>query len=118
MNISHMIQAYIDLYHSMQMEFMLETILDIKNNKKKAKEDTVQHTRIKKWLQKVFGIYVYIISYIFICLIGMLSFMLTDLTIDVSPNHFTITISRCTQENPIVFCYLRISFLHMLINTK
>lgn len=35
------------------MEFMLETICDIKNNKKKPKEDTVQHTRIKKWLQKV-----------------------------------------------------------------
>lgn len=37
----------------LQMEFMLETICDIKNNKKKPKEDTVQHTRIKKWLQKV-----------------------------------------------------------------
>lgn len=35
------------------MEFMLDTICDIKNNKKKPKEDTVQHTRIKKWLQKV-----------------------------------------------------------------
>lgn len=35
------------------MEFMLETILDIKNNKKRPKEDTVQHVRIKKWLQKV-----------------------------------------------------------------
>lgn len=38
---------------SKRMEFMLETILDIKNNKKKAKEDTLQHTRIKKWLQKL-----------------------------------------------------------------
>ncbi|KAL8233344.1 hypothetical protein R6Q57_003122 [Mikania cordata] len=38
---------------SKRMEFMLETIFDIKNNKKKAKEDTVQHTRIKKWLQKL-----------------------------------------------------------------
>ncbi|MBA0618639.1 hypothetical protein Godav_027952 [Gossypium davidsonii] len=36
-----------------RMEFMLETICDIKNNKKKPKEDTVQHTRIKKWLQKL-----------------------------------------------------------------
>ncbi|XWS58549.1 hypothetical protein CRYUN_Cryun08bG0043600 [Craigia yunnanensis] len=36
-----------------RMEFMLETICDIKNNKKKTKEDTVQHTRIKKWLQKL-----------------------------------------------------------------
>ncbi|CAK9181057.1 unnamed protein product [Ilex paraguariensis] len=36
-----------------RMEFMLETICDIKNNKKRAKEDTVQHTRIKKWLQKL-----------------------------------------------------------------
>ncbi|CAA0818758.1 MIF4G domain-containing protein / MA3 domain-containing protein [Striga hermonthica] len=38
---------------SKRMEFMLETICDIKNNKKKTKEDTVQHTRIKKWLQKL-----------------------------------------------------------------
>lgn len=38
------------------MEFMLETIADIKNNKKRAKEDTPQHTRMKKWLQKVFQI--------------------------------------------------------------
>ncbi|KAL7096394.1 hypothetical protein ACP275_10G076600 [Erythranthe tilingii] len=36
-----------------RMEFMLETICDIKNNKKRSKEDTVQHTRIKKWLQKL-----------------------------------------------------------------
>ncbi|CAM8878007.1 unnamed protein product [Rhodiola kirilowii] len=36
-----------------RMEFMLETILEIKNNKKKAKEDPVQLTRIKKWLQKI-----------------------------------------------------------------
>ncbi|CAI9097492.1 OLC1v1033931C2 [Oldenlandia corymbosa var. corymbosa] len=36
-----------------RMEFMLETICDIKNNKKKPKEETVQHTRIKKWLQKL-----------------------------------------------------------------
>ncbi|PPD92612.1 hypothetical protein GOBAR_DD10447 [Gossypium barbadense] len=36
-----------------RMEFMLETICDIKNNKKKPKEDTVQHTWIKKWLQKL-----------------------------------------------------------------
>ncbi|GFY90505.1 MIF4G domain-containing protein [Actinidia rufa] len=38
---------------SKRMEFMLETIRDIKNNKKRAKEDTPQHTRIKKWLQKL-----------------------------------------------------------------
>jgi hypothetical protein len=37
----------------MQMEFMLETICDIKNNKKRPKEDPSHHTRIKKWLQKV-----------------------------------------------------------------
>lgn len=37
----------------LQMEFMLETICDIKNNKKRSKEESVQHTRIKKWLQKV-----------------------------------------------------------------
>ncbi|VAH14334.1 unnamed protein product [Triticum turgidum subsp. durum] len=35
------------------MEFMLETICDIKNNKKRAKEDPSQHTRVKKWLQKL-----------------------------------------------------------------
>jgi len=35
------------------MEFMLETICDIKNNKKRPKEDPSHHTRIKKWLQKV-----------------------------------------------------------------
>ncbi|KAL8480332.1 hypothetical protein ACS0TY_027032 [Phlomoides rotata] len=41
--------------HSVQsrMEFMIDTICDIKNNKKRSKEDTVQHTRIKKWLQKL-----------------------------------------------------------------
>ncbi|EEF36696.1 sgd1p, putative [Ricinus communis] len=36
-----------------RMEFMLETICDIKNNKRRPKEDTAQHTRIKKWLQKL-----------------------------------------------------------------
>ncbi|XP_027177382.1 nucleolar MIF4G domain-containing protein 1 [Coffea eugenioides] len=36
-----------------RMEFMLETLCDIKNNKKRPKEETVQHTRVKKWLQKV-----------------------------------------------------------------
>ncbi|KAG9452088.1 hypothetical protein H6P81_004992 [Aristolochia fimbriata] len=36
-----------------RMEFMLETICDIKNNKRRSKEDPVQHTRIKKWLQKL-----------------------------------------------------------------
>ncbi|XP_078430846.1 MIF4G domain-containing protein / MA3 domain-containing protein [Wolffia australiana] len=40
---------------SKRMDFMLETICDIKNNKKKAKEDSVPHTRIKKWLQKLRG---------------------------------------------------------------
>lgn len=39
--------------NSKRMEFMLETICEIKNNKKRAKEDTPQHTRIKKWLQKL-----------------------------------------------------------------
>ncbi|GAV77301.1 MA3 domain-containing protein/MIF4G domain-containing protein [Cephalotus follicularis] len=39
--------------NSKRMEFMLETICDIKNNKKRPKEDTAQHTRIKKWLQKL-----------------------------------------------------------------
>ena len=36
------------------MEFMLETICDIKNNKKRSKDDPAHHTRIKKWLQKVY----------------------------------------------------------------
>lgn len=36
-----------------QMEKMLETIAAIKNNKLRAKEDSVQNTRVKKWLQKV-----------------------------------------------------------------
>ncbi|CAK7341495.1 unnamed protein product [Dovyalis caffra] len=36
-----------------RMEFMLETIFDIKNNKKRPKEETAPHTRIKKWLQKL-----------------------------------------------------------------
>lgn len=36
-----------------RMEFMLETIFDIKNNKKRPKEDPAHHTRIKKWLQKL-----------------------------------------------------------------
>ncbi|XP_037487774.1 nucleolar MIF4G domain-containing protein 1-like [Triticum dicoccoides] len=39
--------------HSKRMEFMLETICDIKNNKKRSKEDPSQHTRVKKWLQKL-----------------------------------------------------------------
>lgn len=39
--------------HSKRMEFMLETICDIKNNKKRPKEDPSHHTRIKKWLQKL-----------------------------------------------------------------
>ncbi|KAJ8428821.1 hypothetical protein Cgig2_021076 [Carnegiea gigantea] len=39
--------------HSKRMEFMLATICEIKNNKRRAKEDAPQHTRIKKWLQKL-----------------------------------------------------------------
>ncbi|ESQ41791.1 hypothetical protein EUTSA_v10012737mg [Eutrema salsugineum] len=35
------------------MEKMLETIAAIKNNKVRAKEDSVQNTRVKKWLQKL-----------------------------------------------------------------
>lgn len=47
---------YSFLFHWMiypQMEFMLEAICDIKNNKKRTKEEPAPHTRIKKWLQKV-----------------------------------------------------------------
>lgn len=36
-----------------RMEFMLDTICEIKNNKKRPKEDSAHHTRIKKWLQKL-----------------------------------------------------------------
>ncbi|XP_068635557.1 uncharacterized protein [Aristolochia californica] len=36
-----------------RMEFMLDTICDIKNNKRRSKEDPAHHTRIKKWLQKL-----------------------------------------------------------------
>ncbi|CAL0317086.1 unnamed protein product [Lupinus luteus] len=39
--------------NSKRMGFMLETIYEIKNNKRKAKEDPAHHTRIKKWLQKL-----------------------------------------------------------------
>ncbi|KNA11125.1 hypothetical protein SOVF_138080 [Spinacia oleracea] len=39
--------------YSKRMEFMLETICEIKNNKKRVKEDSSPHTRIKKWLQKL-----------------------------------------------------------------
>lgn len=38
---------------NLQMEKMLEIISAIKNNKLRAKEDSVQNTRVKKWLQKV-----------------------------------------------------------------
>lgn len=39
--------------NSRRMEFMLDTICDIKNNKRRTKEDPAPHTRIKKWLQKL-----------------------------------------------------------------
>ncbi|RZB47450.1 Nucleolar MIF4G domain-containing protein 1 [Glycine soja] len=39
--------------NSKRMEFMLEIICDIKNNKKKPNEDSAHHTRIKKWLRKL-----------------------------------------------------------------
>ncbi|TKY62880.1 Nucleolar MIF4G domain-containing protein 1 [Spatholobus suberectus] len=39
--------------NSKRMEFMLEIICDIKNNKRKSNEDSAHHTRIKKWLQKL-----------------------------------------------------------------
>ncbi|KAJ4808494.1 hypothetical protein LUZ62_021060 [Rhynchospora pubera] len=39
--------------NSKRMEFMLDTICDIKNNKKRTKEDPTHHTRLKKWLQKL-----------------------------------------------------------------
>ncbi|KMZ76084.1 hypothetical protein ZOSMA_107G00820 [Zostera marina] len=39
--------------NSKRMEFMLETICDIKNNKKRSKDEPAPHMRIKKWLQKL-----------------------------------------------------------------
>ncbi|KAG0452782.1 hypothetical protein HPP92_025446 [Vanilla planifolia] len=39
--------------NSKRMDFMLETICDIKNNKRRSKEDPSHHARIKKWLQKL-----------------------------------------------------------------
>ncbi|KAJ3697170.1 hypothetical protein LUZ61_000875 [Rhynchospora tenuis] len=39
--------------NSKRMEFMLDTICDIKNNKKRTKEDPAHHSRLKKWLQKL-----------------------------------------------------------------
>ncbi|KAG4915689.1 hypothetical protein GLYMA_19G114400v4 [Glycine max] len=39
--------------NSKRMEFMLEIICDIKNNKRKPNEDSAHHTRIKKWLRKL-----------------------------------------------------------------
>ncbi|KAF3323522.1 nucleolar MIF4G domain-containing protein 1-like isoform X1 [Carex littledalei] len=39
--------------NSKRMEFMLDTICDIKNNKKRTKGDPAHHTRLKKWLQKL-----------------------------------------------------------------
>ncbi|CAN0846536.1 Nucleolar MIF4G domain-containing protein 1 [Linum grandiflorum] len=36
-----------------RMEFMLETICDIKNNKKRPNGETSLHTRIKNWLKKL-----------------------------------------------------------------
>ena len=49
------------IHDFLQMEFMLETICDIKNNKKRVKEDPAHHTRIKKWLQKVLLVYLFIL---------------------------------------------------------
>ncbi|KAH7427309.1 hypothetical protein KP509_10G038400 [Ceratopteris richardii] len=36
-----------------RMQFMLETISEIKDNKKRAKQETSPHVRLKKWLQKL-----------------------------------------------------------------
>ncbi|KAG2616380.1 nucleolar MIF4G domain-containing protein 1-like [Panicum virgatum] len=41
-----------DVLYSTRMKFMLDTICDIKNNKKRPK-DLSDYTRIKKWLQKL-----------------------------------------------------------------
>jgi len=36
-----------------QLQFMLDMICDIKNNKRQPKDELVVHSRLKKWLQKV-----------------------------------------------------------------
>ncbi|XP_073035000.1 uncharacterized protein [Primulina eburnea] len=36
-----------------RMRFMLETIYDIKNNRKRSEENTPKYTQVKKWLQKL-----------------------------------------------------------------
>ncbi|KAI5079664.1 hypothetical protein GOP47_0005143, partial [Adiantum capillus-veneris] len=36
-----------------RMQFMLETICEIKNNKKRVKQEGIPHARLKKWLQKL-----------------------------------------------------------------
>ncbi|KAG0629231.1 hypothetical protein M758_1G087200 [Ceratodon purpureus] len=36
-----------------RVQFMLDMICDIKNNKRRAKEDPAHHMRLKKWLQKL-----------------------------------------------------------------
>jgi hypothetical protein len=36
-----------------QLQFMLDMICDIKNNKRRPKDELVVHSRLKKWLQKV-----------------------------------------------------------------
>lgn len=36
-----------------QVQFMLDMICDIKNNKRRPKDDPAHHIRLKKWLQKV-----------------------------------------------------------------
>lgn len=41
------------LHTGKRMEFMIETICEIKNNKRKAKQEKVPHARLKKWLQKL-----------------------------------------------------------------
>lgn len=50
---SYLLQTSIDDHHFLQMKFMLETIYDIKNNRKRSEEDTLKFTQVKKWLQKV-----------------------------------------------------------------
>jgi nucleolar MIF4G domain-containing protein 1 len=36
-----------------RLQFMLDMICDIKNNKRRPKDELVVHSRLKKWLQKV-----------------------------------------------------------------
>eukprot|EP00250_Pteridium_aquilinum_P008362 c17886_g1_i3 orf=144-2522(+) len=47
------VQSGTIFYSGKRMQFMLETIFEIKNNKRRVKQDAIPHVRLKKWLQKL-----------------------------------------------------------------